>query len=200
MESTSSAAPPALSRRYAPYDLRRRRIKRAPSYSEDIISISERLSRPLFGRSSSDPDSDAFSVPWRTVSRETAELREQFYLETLQKHREEEAKVKMEEEAERKAYESVFETARVMAERRATTNRDVPEKVEGKGKEVEQRVEAVDDAKADVAQEATNEAEDEDEDEDADYSPDAEAQDDEEEDILLTEIEPIDETEEVMEG
>ncbi|KAJ1884862.1 hypothetical protein LPJ81_007009, partial [Coemansia sp. IMI 209127] len=106
----------------------------------------------------------------------------------------------MEKEAERKAYESVFETARVIAERRASANPDVPnvpEKVEGKGKEVEQRVEAVDDTKADVAQEATN---DDDEEEDADYSPDAEAQDDEEEDILLTEIEPIDEAEEVMEG
>ncbi|KAJ2213217.1 hypothetical protein IW140_003037 [Coemansia sp. RSA 1813] len=202
---TSNAAPigggASLSRRYAPYSLhrRRRRIERAPSYSDDIISICEQLSRPLFGRAFMNPADDAFSVPWRTVSRETSELREQFYIEQQQrqqqKKKNEEEEKQKEKDVENKAYESVFDTARVIAERRASANPHIPAKEEEK-EEAEQRASDVDDAKASAVQEDN----DEDEDEDADYSPDAEAQDDEEEDILLTEIEPIDETEEVIDG
>ncbi|KAJ2558196.1 hypothetical protein EV175_000909 [Coemansia sp. RSA 1933] len=191
------AGAPPLSRRYAPYDLRRprRRIGRTPSYNEDIIVICEQLSRPLFGRSLSNPDNDAFSVPWRTVSRETSELREQFYLEQQQQLREDAEKRAT--IVENKVYESVFETARVMAERRASAIPDSSDKAEEKGKEVAHLAKPEDVAAEAVA---SNAYDDEDEDEDADYSPDAEAQDDEEEDILLTEIEPIDENDEVIEG
>ncbi|KAJ2693088.1 hypothetical protein GGH99_001336, partial [Coemansia sp. RSA 1285] len=167
---------------------------RAPSYSEDILTICEQLGRPLFGRGFKGRTDDVFSVPWRTVSRETAELRELFHKEQEEdddriaaEQRQREMEIEQEkrvEEDERNVgnnemslnhpYESVFETAKAIAERRVSSA-VVGEKEERGG----------------------DEDEDEDEEEDADYSPDAEAQDDDEEDLLLTEIEPIDEAEEV---
>ncbi|KAJ1733545.1 hypothetical protein LPJ72_002806, partial [Coemansia sp. Benny D160-2] len=186
-----------VSRRYAPYSLRRRHrrtIDRAPSYSEDILTICEQLGRPLFGRGLMGRTDDAFSVPWRTVSRETAELRELFYkeqeeeddriaaeqrqremeIEQAKRVEEDERNVANDEMSSKHPYESVFETVKAIAERRVSSA-VVGEKEEKGG----------------------DEDEDEDEEEDADYSPDAEAQDDDEEDLLLTEIEPIDEAEEV---
>ncbi|KAJ2242586.1 hypothetical protein GGH97_003856, partial [Coemansia sp. RSA 475] len=61
-------------RRHAPYTRHPRNTR--SSFTDNIISICEQLSRPLFGRSPGRKN-DVFSVPWRTVDRETAQLREE---------------------------------------------------------------------------------------------------------------------------
>ncbi|KAJ2682610.1 hypothetical protein IWW39_005921 [Coemansia spiralis] len=156
------------------------------------------------------PD-DAFVAPWRTVDRETFELRE----ELLKAQREATAfdQRQLEEEEAgvsddtaktadiggavasaasgppapggQSSYESVFATARKLAERRAT-GIVVAEEASAKGKEPDRALSV-----------ATFDDEDEDGEDDNDFEPrDAEDEDDEEE-VLQLDMEPIDETEEV---
>ncbi|KAJ2033079.1 hypothetical protein H4S04_009364, partial [Coemansia sp. S16] len=174
--------------------------------------------KPLFGRGSvlNSPD-DAFVAPWRTVDRETYELREELYKAQCEATAFDQRQLKDEEIEAMKAptdvvadntvqaadigktvdsapsgpgalagqssYESVFATARKLAERRATGT-VVAEQATSKGKEADHSpsVDAFDE---------------EDEEDDNDFVPDdAEGEDDEEE-VLQRDMEPIDEAEEV---
>ncbi|KAJ2454726.1 hypothetical protein EV183_001310 [Coemansia sp. RSA 2336] len=160
-------------RRQAPYAQRRIRSQRSSSIADNIMSICEQLSKPLFGRSLSSPcNQDAFSVPWRTVDRETMELRQQL-------EQSEESSAEKSEPVS--PYESVFETARKIASVRAQEQDNSPPVV-SKGKEPE----VVD-------------FEDDDEEDDEDFVPSDEAKDDDEEEELERQLEPIDESEEVIE-
>ncbi|KAJ2633855.1 hypothetical protein H4R22_000130 [Coemansia sp. RSA 1290] len=162
-------------RRQAPYAQRRIRSQRSSSFADNIMSICEQLSKPLFGRSLNSPrNQDAFSVPWRTVDRETMELRQQL-------ERSEESLAATEKSEPVSPYESVFETARKIASARAQEQDNSPTAV-SKGKEPE-----------------VVGFEDYDEEEDEDFVPSDEAKDDDEEEELERQLEPIDESEEVIE-
>ncbi|KAJ2027222.1 hypothetical protein H4S03_008347, partial [Coemansia sp. S3946] len=160
---------------------------------------------------------DAFVAPWRTVDRETYELREELYKAQCEATAFDQRQLTDEEIVARKAptdvvagstvqaadigntvdsapsgpgalagqssYESVFATARKLAERRAT-GPVLAEQATYKGKEADRSpsVDAFDE---------------EDEEDDNDFVPDdAEGEDDEEE-VLQRDMEPIDEAEEV---
>ncbi|KAJ2247474.1 hypothetical protein GGI13_005028, partial [Coemansia sp. RSA 455] len=162
------------------------------------------------------PD-DAFVAPWRTVDRETYELREELYKAQCEATAFDQRQLKDEEIAAMKAptdavadntvqaadigntvdsapsgsvalagqssYESVFATARKLAERRATGT-VVAEQATYKGKEADHSL-------------SVDAFDDEDEEDDNDFVPDdAEGEDDEEE-VLQRDMEPIDEAEEV---
>ncbi|KAJ1877069.1 E3 SUMO-protein ligase RanBP2, partial [Coemansia sp. RSA 486] len=70
----------SFSRRHSPYARPGNVCCRSESLVERALGMYRQISKPLFGRSvlKSYAD-DAFSVPWRTVDRETAELREQLF-------------------------------------------------------------------------------------------------------------------------
>ncbi|KAJ2481934.1 hypothetical protein IWW56_001427 [Coemansia sp. RSA 2131] len=191
-------------RRHAPYTRRPRNPR--SSFTDNIISICEQLSRPLFGRSPGRTH-DVFSVPWRTVDRETAQLREELYkaqhlesetdsvavLETEPVTESEvvieaepasesasesvsESEAESEEESEKEPtkspYESVFDAVRKMAKSRSQES-ETP--LAGKGKEPELSEEEADE----------------------DFEPVEETEDDDEEEVLQLDLEPIDEAEEV---
>ncbi|KAJ2094653.1 hypothetical protein GGI09_005284, partial [Coemansia sp. S100] len=207
-----------LSRRHAPYARPTSNSQRQNSFSDRVLGICKQISKPLFGRGSvlNSPD-DAFVAPWRTVDRETYELREELYKAQCEATAFDQRQLTDEEIVARKAptdvvadntvqaadigntvdsapsgpgalagqssYESVFATARKLAERRATGT-VVAEQATYKGKEADRSpsVDAFDE---------------EDEEDDNDFMPDdAEGEDDEEE-VLQRDMEPIDEAEEV---
>ncbi|KAJ2057953.1 hypothetical protein GGI17_005354 [Coemansia sp. S146] len=180
--------------------------------------MNAQISKPLFGRgaSLSSPD-DAFVAPWRTVDRETYELREELYKAQCEATAFDQRQLKQEETTVAKApvgvdadntvkavdtektaesapsgptalagqssYESVFVTARKLAERRAT-GAVVAEQASYKGKEADRSL-------------SVDTFDEEDEEDDNDFEPDdAEGEDDEEE-VLQRDMEPIDEAEEV---
>ncbi|KAJ2776404.1 hypothetical protein H4R18_005692, partial [Coemansia javaensis] len=215
----------AKSARHVPY-ARTARAARAHSFADAVAGLCDRLSRPLFGRSSARGGlaaaaaDDAFSVPWHVVDRETAMLREE--LRSAQSAAEEAppsdggepvaaassseppaAAASSEPPAAASPYESVFDTARAIAESRA-----IAEAASKDGKAADA---APDDSKpadaapndskpADAAAAAAAAAaasDTDDDDDDEDYVPNI-TEDDAEEDILEAEIEPIDESEEVM--
>ncbi|KAJ1995949.1 hypothetical protein EDC05_000317 [Coemansia umbellata] len=193
----------APTRRYAPYARPPNYgTRRLSSFTERVLDIGKQLSKPIFGRSSMGNGDDALLVPWRAVDRETAELREELYLaqreaaEFDEKQRQEEAslaaasKGKLPEAAKapkQPQYESVFETARKIAERRAS-EMATPSKPSSKGEDL-----------ADTEEGTSRGFEESEYDEEADndFQPNG-SEDDDEEEQLQSEMEPIDESEEVM--
>ncbi|KAJ2860378.1 hypothetical protein GGH94_005551, partial [Coemansia aciculifera] len=207
-----------LSRRHAPYARPTANSQRPNSFSDRVLGICKQISKPLFGRGAllSSPD-DAFVAPWRTVDRETYELREELYKAQCEATAFDQRKLKQEEATVAKAlagvdadstvkaadtektvdsapsgpaalagqssYESIFATARKLAERRATGT-VVAEQASYKGKEADRSL-------------SVDTFDEEDEEDDNDFEPDdAEGEDDEEE-VLQRDMEPIDEAEEV---
>ncbi|KAJ2351850.1 hypothetical protein GGF43_003916, partial [Coemansia sp. RSA 2618] len=189
-------------RRQAPYTRRIRNPR--PSLTDNIISICSQLSKPLFGRSPG-RSQDVFSVPWRTVDRETAELREELYRAQHQSESETEpitepitesivepaAEPIVEPEAEAAA-ESVAES--VVEQGHATPEKSPYESVfDTVRKMAEARSQEAESPLAGKGKEAEL-AEDED---DEDFEPIRENDDDDEEEDLQRDMEPIDEEEEV---
>ncbi|KAJ2833000.1 hypothetical protein GGI24_001010, partial [Coemansia furcata] len=207
------------SRRHAPYARPTANSQRPNSFADRVLGICKQISKPLFGRGALLTTSDdAFVAPWRTVDRETYELREELYKAQCEAAAFDQRQLEQEETAAAAAakaptdvvadntagdventvvsapsgvaasadsspYESVFATARKLAERRATGTA-VVEQASFKGKE------------ADRSLHVTT-FDEEDEEDDIDFEPaDAEGEDDEEED-LQRDMEPIDEAEEV---
>ncbi|KAJ2826716.1 hypothetical protein FBU31_003369 [Coemansia sp. 'formosensis'] len=206
------------SRRHAPYARPTANSQRPNSFTDRVLGICKQISKPLFGRGALLTTSDdAFVAPWRTVDRETYELREELYKAQCEAAAFDQRQLGQEETAAAAAkapadvvaddttadventvvsapsgvaasadpspYESVFATARKLAERRATGTAVVGQ-ASFKGKEADRSLPV-----------AT--FDEEDEEDDIDFEPaDAEGEDDEEED-LQRDMEPIDETEEV---
>ncbi|KAJ2812028.1 hypothetical protein H4S07_001683, partial [Coemansia furcata] len=205
------------SRRHAPYARPTANSQRPNSFTDRVLGICKQISKPLFGRGALLTTSDdAFVAPWRTVDRETYELREELYKAQCEAAAFDQRQLGQEEtaaaakapadvvaddttadventvvsapsgvaaSADPSPYESVFATARKLAERRATGTA-VVEQVSFKGKEADRSLPV-----------AT--FDEEDEEDDIDFEPaDAEGEDDEEED-LQRDMEPIDEAEEV---
>ncbi|KAJ2081695.1 hypothetical protein H4R24_002156 [Coemansia sp. RSA 988] len=187
----------AGTRRHAPYA--RPYNTRSYSVADYVIGICKRLSTPLFSRSpGSRSSADAFSVPWRTVDRETAQLREELYRAQCEAAAVDEQQLQAEQKTHEPSppasrgkspayseipddgspYESVFDTARRIAERRAS-GLETPSLATSKGKEI-----------------ARSDTDDTDDLEDVDFEPN-ETEDDDEEELLQNDIEPIDDSEEV---
>ncbi|KAJ2614656.1 hypothetical protein H4S08_001599 [Coemansia sp. RSA 1365] len=189
----------AATRRHAPYARPINTQSRSHSLADYVIGFCARLSTPLFSRSPvSRPSTDAFSVPWRTVDRETAQLHEELYRAQCEAAVFDEKQLQAKQTAHESfsldtqdrssidaykpddgsPYESVFDTARRIAERRSSAL-ETPSLSTYKGKEV-----------------ARDDLGDADEPEDVDFEPN-ETEDDDEEELLQKDIEPIDEFEEV---
>ncbi|PIA16100.1 hypothetical protein COEREDRAFT_8758 [Coemansia reversa NRRL 1564] len=189
----------AATRRHAPYARPINTQSHSHSIADYVIGFCARLSTPLFSRSPvSRPSTDAFSVPWRTVDRETAQLREELYRAQREAAVFDEKQLQAEQSAHELSssetrdrsstdvdkpedgspYESVFDTARRIAERRSSALA-TPSLSSSKGKEA-----------------AHDDLGDADEPEDVDFEPN-ETEDDDEEELLQKDIEPIDESEEV---
>ncbi|KAJ2900773.1 hypothetical protein GGI21_004743, partial [Coemansia aciculifera] len=173
--STSAARPPVAavrriaasqSRRHAPYARPAANSQSPNSLANRVLGICRQISKPLFGRGAvlSSPD-DAFVVPWRTVDRETYELRAELQKAQSEAaaHDQQQQLEQVEEKASavsdvvadvvesrvaedadsapaavaQVAYESVFDTARKIAERRATGLAADVEQASYKGKEVD---------------------------------------------------------------
>ncbi|KAJ1730055.1 hypothetical protein LPJ61_003222 [Coemansia biformis] len=195
----------AAARRQAPYARPTRHSSHPRSFADCVIGLCGQLGKPLFGQSPRSASGDAFSVPWRVVDRETAELQEE--LRRAQREAAALEKKQLQGPAPEPAgsaavdaghiappvhaapdhtekvggappYESVFDSVRKIAEHRAAKV-GPPADETSKGKEAMRD----DDSASD-------------EEDDADFEPDASADDDEEE-ILQSEIEPIDEFEEI---
>ncbi|KAJ2769747.1 hypothetical protein IWQ57_002974, partial [Coemansia nantahalensis] len=200
---TPAARGSAAALRHAPYARpAQHTTPRARSFADCLLGICEQLSKPLFGQSPGRSSGDAFSVPWRVVDRETSELhaellqaQQEAAVATLDKKQPLAAETAAgspsplpppsseEKTASAPPYESVFDAARRIAEHRAA-DAEHP------------AVDSAEEVGAVLAPKAAP-GNDEDEDEDADYTPDDAANDDEEEEILQSEIEPICEQEEI---
>ncbi|KAJ2729564.1 hypothetical protein IW152_005582, partial [Coemansia sp. BCRC 34962] len=212
--------------RRAPYARPTANSQRSNSFADRVLGICKQISKPLFARGSTLGSlDDAFVAPWRTVDRETYELREELLKAQREAAAFDQRQLKQEEATAAKApadiavddtakatdiegtmasassvpvapvgqssYESVFATARKLAERRAT-DIVVAEEASSKGKEPDRSLSV-----ATFDDDDEDEDEDEDEEDDNDFEPrDAEDEDDEEE-VLQLDMEPIDEAEEV---
>ncbi|KAJ2485649.1 hypothetical protein EV174_001587 [Coemansia sp. RSA 2320] len=174
------------SRRYAPYARPAANSLCQNSLADRVLGFCRIISKPLFAKSlsaSSSSSDDAFVAPWRTVDRETFELREELYRAQNDAAAFDSRQSSLPESASSLAtslgaptssYESVFDTARKIAERRATglVSAEPP----------------IDHGKAE---------EEEEEEGDNDFVPDDEDAEDDEEEVLQNDMDPIDELEEV---
>ncbi|KAJ2769768.1 hypothetical protein IWQ56_002423 [Coemansia nantahalensis] len=158
----------AAARRHAPYARpTQHTTPRARSFTDCLLDIWKQLSKPLFGESPGRPSGDAFSVPWGVVDRETSELR----AEQLQAQQEAATATK------HPAADSTEDVEAALATKAVSGNND-------------------EDDDDDDDMDCTSDNED-DEDEYMDCTTDYATNDEDEEEILQSEIEPICEQEEI---
>ncbi|KAJ1949318.1 hypothetical protein FBU59_001197, partial [Linderina macrospora] len=183
----------AAKHRHSPYTRNRH------SATDTAIRLYQRISRPFLARSPLlNPDTDAFSVPWRTEEREITDLKEE-----LRRAQQEAEQFDARQNSLSAPFEAVFDTARKLADEQSAS-----ESHKGKELDVDSDKAALASASAghSVSGWSANEQavldagyEDGEDLEDIDYVPDAEPDDDEEE-VLQLDLEPIDESEEVTAG
>ncbi|KAJ2502300.1 hypothetical protein GGH96_001235 [Coemansia sp. RSA 1972] len=194
-------------RRHAPYTRRSRNAQ--SSFTDNIISICEQLSRPLFGRSPGRTH-DVFSVPWRTVDRETAQLREELdNTQQLESETDSVAVLEAESVAESEvateaelASESSAELEEESEEESSAESASASESEEESEEEfvkepTKSPYESVFDTVRKMAKRQSQEPELSEEEVDEDFEPVEETEDDDEEEELQLDLEPIDEAEEV---
>ncbi|KAJ2742771.1 hypothetical protein GGI20_004248 [Coemansia sp. BCRC 34301] len=233
--STSTSARPPLaairrpmasqSRRHAPYARPAANSQRSDSFTERVLGICKQISKPLFGRGAMLASSgDAFVAPWRTVDRETYELREELYRARCEAAAFDQRQLK---QAEEDAQDSATTDAVVGSTRKVLSAEEIEESGSSGGPAVapvaaaqssyesvfataralgERRatglanVEQVSAKGKDVDYSlpvAAVSCEDEEEEDDNDFEPQDADGDDDEEEALQRDMEPIDEAEEV---
>ncbi|KAJ1941960.1 hypothetical protein GGF37_003319, partial [Kickxella alabastrina] len=116
-------------RRYAPYARPSATNCHAKTLTERVLGIYRQLSQPLLlgGRSRCRSSNDMFSVPWRTVDRETAALREQVADEQRIAAEIEEKRLADEEEEKEEAKKAADAAAVAAAAQTAAAEEDLEE-------------------------------------------------------------------------